>query len=233
MHLPVHSLDHSYPASFNPTGGVRDGPSETARRQETEILQRRGGQQGPPAGQGDRADIVRQYRLVEDLQQRLSACIGIASDPTDDLYAEELAAVQNELETEEDKLSSFIEELKSLGVELKGQDGLCDFRSMRDGREVYLCWRLGEPEVQYWHELDAGFAGRQPLTASAPPARAVRTIGSDLDARAPAWRAGPTSRCRVRESIAPRTPSTTPARPRKNREVGLLPSRHSGREGWP
>jgi hypothetical protein len=36
-----------------------------------------------------------------------------------------------------------------------------------DHREVYLCWRLGEPEVMYWHELDAGFAGRQPLGAHA------------------------------------------------------------------
>jgi hypothetical protein len=34
-----------------------------------------------------------------------------------------------------------------------------------DGREVYLCWRLGEPEVAFWHELDAGFGGRQKLMA--------------------------------------------------------------------
>lgn len=55
--------------------------------------------------------------------------------------------------------------MKALGVELKGFDGLCDFPSQRDGREVYLCWRLGEPEVHYWHELHTGFAGRQPLRA--------------------------------------------------------------------
>jgi hypothetical protein len=35
-----------------------------------------------------------------------------------------------------------------------------------DGRVVYLCWKLGEPEVQYWHDLDAGFAGRQSLTVA-------------------------------------------------------------------
>jgi hypothetical protein len=50
---------------------------------------------------------------------------------------------------------------------LKGTDGLCDFYSVMDGREVFLCWRLGEPEVSYWHELDAGFAGRQPLAEHA------------------------------------------------------------------
>jgi hypothetical protein len=38
-----------------------------------------------------------------------------------------------------------------------------DFPAERDGRPVYLCWRLGEPSVQFWHEIDAGFVGRRPL----------------------------------------------------------------------
>jgi hypothetical protein len=51
-----------------------------------------------------------------------------------------------------------------MGVELKDiEEGLVDFRSMRDGRIVYLCWRQGEDTIAFWHELDAGFAGRQPL----------------------------------------------------------------------
>jgi hypothetical protein len=41
--------------------------------------------------------------------------------------------------------------------------GLVDFPSLRDGEEVYLCWVDGEPAIEYWHELDAGYAGRQPL----------------------------------------------------------------------
>lgn len=41
--------------------------------------------------------------------------------------------------------------------------GLIDFPSIRDGREVYLCWVDGEPDISHWHELDAGFGGRQPL----------------------------------------------------------------------
>ena len=54
--------------------------------------------------------------------------------------------------------------INDLGVEVKDMaTGLVDFRSLRDGRVVYLCWRLGEPTIAYWHELDAGFAGRQPL----------------------------------------------------------------------
>ena len=55
-------------------------------------------------------------------------------------------------------------ELQRLGVEPKSAtDGLVDFPSIVDGRMVYLCWRLGEPEVLYWHELDAGYRGRQSL----------------------------------------------------------------------
>jgi len=111
-------------------------------------------------------DIVRQDRVVEDLQQRLSMLTKERRRPANDLYAEELAQSQAELDAEEVKLRTYIDELKHLGVELKGPDGLCDFYSLRDGREVFLCWRLGEPEVSYWHDLDAGVAGRQPLAAS-------------------------------------------------------------------
>jgi hypothetical protein len=56
-------------------------------------------------------------------------------------------------------------ELGELGIELKDiESGLIDFPALREGRTVYLCWRLGEGErIHWWHELDAGFAGRQPL----------------------------------------------------------------------
>jgi hypothetical protein len=57
-----------------------------------------------------------------------------------------------------------IQHLAELGVEVKGIDqGLVDFPSLRDGRMVYLCWRIGEPDILYWHELNTGFRGRQPL----------------------------------------------------------------------
>ena len=58
------------------------------------------------------------------------------------------------------------DELRKLGVELKDHNtGLIDFPCRMGDREVYLCWRLGEPEVGYWHEVNAGFAGRQKLPA--------------------------------------------------------------------
>ena len=56
-------------------------------------------------------------------------------------------------------------ELETLGVQLKDFDrGLIDFPSLRDGRVVLLCWQLGEgDELEWWHDLEAGFAGREPL----------------------------------------------------------------------
>jgi hypothetical protein len=56
-------------------------------------------------------------------------------------------------------------ELEVLGVQLKDQArGLIDFPSLRDGRVVLLCWLLGEgDQVEWWHDVEAGFAGRQPL----------------------------------------------------------------------
>ncbi len=64
-----------------------------------------------------------------------------------------------------DELRTLLREVSELGVEVKAADGLVDFRSKLHGRTVYLCWKYGEDRVTHWHELEAGFAGRQPLPA--------------------------------------------------------------------
>jgi len=121
-------------------------------------------------------DIVRQYRVVEELSQRLEPVLGSERRrKSGDPYWEELAQTQAEMETEESKLRDYVDELTSLGVQFKGPDGLCDFPSLRDGRAIYLCWRLGEAEVAYWHERDAGFAGRQPVKVPAAARRGPRS----------------------------------------------------------
>jgi hypothetical protein len=57
-----------------------------------------------------------------------------------------------------------LETIEQSGIVLRDIDrGLVDFPAMRDGREVYLCWELGEDDVAYWHDLDAGYGGREPL----------------------------------------------------------------------
>ncbi|HXD30089.1 MAG TPA: DUF2203 domain-containing protein [Pyrinomonadaceae bacterium] len=62
-------------------------------------------------------------------------------------------------------MTSLVGELETLGVQLKDFGrGLIDFPSLRDGRVVLLCWQLGEgDQLEWWHDVDAGFAGRTPL----------------------------------------------------------------------
>lgn len=63
-----------------------------------------------------------------------------------------------------EQINERLARINDWGVELKGiDDGLLDFPSRRHDRIVYLCWRLGEDHIQWWHEIDTGFAGRQPL----------------------------------------------------------------------
>src|SRR3954453_23531942 len=62
------------------------------------------------------------------------------------------------------EINAELVKIHELGIELKDPAiGLIDFPSLRDGRGVSLCWRLGETAIEYWHETDTGFAGRQPL----------------------------------------------------------------------
>ncbi len=61
-------------------------------------------------------------------------------------------------------LQSCLTQLQESGCVLRSlQDGLIDFPHLKEGREIYLCWRYGEEDIQFWHEVDEGFAGRTPL----------------------------------------------------------------------
>jgi hypothetical protein len=63
------------------------------------------------------------------------------------------------------ELRDSMSQLQALDVVLRDLDrGLLDFPSLRDGREVYLCWQEGEDAIGYWHEPEAGFGGRRPLS---------------------------------------------------------------------
>ena len=83
--------------------------------------------------------------LLEDLQRRATAYRRRPTDP-----------VAREIE-------ALLREIAELGVEVKDpNDGLIDFRAERRGREIYLCWKLGEGDrIAFWHDLDTGFAGRK------------------------------------------------------------------------
>ncbi len=80
-----------------------------------------------------------------------------------------------------------LHELSSLGCLVKDIDaGLVDFPSIRNGREVFLCWRRGESRVGYWHSIEEGFAGRKPIETLAgfaleSPGAAGASVDADGD----------------------------------------------------
>ena len=112
------------------------------------------------------ADLVQLSREVMERRERLALLSAGRSASAKDPYSEELAQVREELEKDSTQLQAYVDELRELGVEPKsGPEGLVDFPCLMDDRVVFLCWKVGEPEVMYWHELEAGFAGRQSLIA--------------------------------------------------------------------
>jgi hypothetical protein len=109
-------------------------------------------------------DLAVLSRDVLDRRERLAFLQAGRDANSKDLYGDELAQIDEELHKDNDRLRDYVRELHELGVEPKnGPEGLVDFRCLMEGRVVYLCWKYDEPEIRYWHELDAGFAGRQPL----------------------------------------------------------------------
>ncbi len=63
-----------------------------------------------------------------------------------------------------EKFDALIHKIQDTGAQIKDINiGLLDFSALREGREVYLCWQHGEGDIAYWHEVDDGYAGRQPI----------------------------------------------------------------------
>ena len=80
---------------------------------------------------------------------------------------DEYMTQKQKLNSELTKFYQLIEELEETGVSLKGLDqGLLDFPSRRFNEDVWLCWKDGETEIKFWHELDTGFNGRKPISVS-------------------------------------------------------------------
>jgi hypothetical protein len=110
----------------------------------------------------DVTELARDLRERHERVSRLSR--GGNRGALSEAHQEELAQVQTEFERGQERMKEYEQELKGLGIELKDYfTGLIDFPAWMNGHEVYLCWRLGEPEVAHWHELEDGFAGRQKL----------------------------------------------------------------------
>ncbi len=106
-------------------------------------------------------DAVRDYWRWQDKVRQYEE---VAANRVAEVPSEEAERLEQEAAQLARDIDGYIAEIRELGVEFKGFDtGLVDFPGEVNGRPVLLCWQLGEESVQYWHEEDAGFAGRQPL----------------------------------------------------------------------
>jgi hypothetical protein len=106
-------------------------------------------------------DVVAQYRRWQDRVRELEILNVGRSEANPVPRAEEL---ELEIQTLASEIDGFERELTALGIRLSDHaEGLVDFPAIVNGREVFLCWRVGEPSVQYWHDPEAGYAGRRPL----------------------------------------------------------------------
>lgn len=108
------------------------------------------------------SDVVAQYNRMLDLHETLESSSTGRTPRHMELLRESLIASVNQLQHCQ-------EELTAVGVDLRDWAlGIADFPCLYDGRVVSLCWKLGEPEVAYWHELDEGFAGRRSVKLMLP-----------------------------------------------------------------
>ncbi len=104
-------------------------------------------------------------RVVTDIVRSHEQAVALQAKLEDGAKGDERSATQEKLEKLMDKLQGFVDELAEIGVELKDYSiGLVDFIGRHEGRDVYLCWKLGEDKIGYWHDLHTGFAGRKPVT---------------------------------------------------------------------
>jgi hypothetical protein len=80
---------------------------------------------------------------------------------------EEYVTIKQQLNTAVTKFYQALEDLENTGVVVKSiEEGLLDFPSKRFDEEIWLCWKYGEKEIQFWHEKDSGFQGRKPISVS-------------------------------------------------------------------
>jgi hypothetical protein len=107
-------------------------------------------------------DIVREHRAWQEAIVELDLLVsGVRADLPDP----RATSLERRIQEIARDIEQFQGELESLGIQLKDRRiGLIDFPSEMHGRRVLLCWRLGESSVQYWHDEQTGYAGRQPLS---------------------------------------------------------------------
>ena len=108
--------------------------------------------------------MVEGKRALDDAQERRDDIAQRIAGNGGGIPPAELGALEAAVEEAAKTLAGTIGEIQAMGVLVKDLDtGLVDFPGQRDGQDILLCWQLGEDEVAFWHGLEDGYAGRQPL----------------------------------------------------------------------
>ena len=109
-------------------------------------------------------ELVGHRRALVELQERQSAVTARIAGNGGNVEPHELEEVQAQLDEEVAGIARCVARIHEVGALVKDlDDGLVDFPATRDGRDVLLCWRLGEDEIGFWHGVDEGFSGRKPI----------------------------------------------------------------------
>ena len=98
-------------------------------------------------------------RTIQSFKGRIALLGGVVVDGT------RITEAKTARERCAERMKETIEEINSIGCLVKDLDtGLIDFPTLLRGEEVYLCWKMGESDIEYWHGVHEGFAGRKPIT---------------------------------------------------------------------
>ncbi len=105
-----------------------------------------------------KAEYGEAQRAIQSSMERIMVMGGVSVD------RDAARQARDRLEATAGRLRESVERVQELGCVVKDLDmGLVDFPTLFRGNEVYLCWKLGEPEIQFWHGQDEGFAARKPI----------------------------------------------------------------------
>ena len=108
--------------------------------------------------------MVEHGRKLEAAQRSQVELVTRIAGNGGDMQPSDLRELAEMIQQEADAIAACAEEINAAGAQIKSlEEGLLDFPSRRDGELVLLCWKLGEDEIGYWHDVDEGFAGRKPL----------------------------------------------------------------------
>ena len=108
--------------------------------------------------------MVEHRRALAQAQIRQAELVTRIAGNGGDITPGEVREAAEDVAREADGIAECVRLLDDAGVQVKDLDeGLLDFPARKNGEDILLCWKVGEPRVAYWHGLDEGFAGRKPL----------------------------------------------------------------------